>query len=140
MSVYDVTLLKTRADCVKAKAALEVKLDVYQNRDQNDAFQERQDERSEASVTSRLTTASSEVAYINSQLARTDLSDADRKRYEDELLTASYQKARLTNRAADTGGAPAFLEQVNDVLVDAQVAVLTQGIADVQAHHDSLSA
>lgn len=140
MSTYDVTLLKTRAECVTAKAALEVKLDVFQNRDQNDSFQERQADRAEASVSSRLTTASNQVDYLTGQLARTDLSEADRKRYEDELLTASYQKARLTNRAADTGGAPAFAEQVGDVLVDVQVAVLTQAIADVQAHHDALSA
>jgi len=140
MSTYDVNLLKTRAECVTAKAALEVKLDVFQNRDQNDSFQERQAGRAEASVSSRLTTAGNQVDYLTGQLARTDLSEADRKRYEDELLTANYQKARLTNRAADTGGAPAFAGQVGDVLVDVQVAVLTQAIADVQAHHDALSA
>ncbi|MDO7875289.1 hypothetical protein Q5H93_11140 [Hymenobacter sp. ASUV-10] len=137
---YDVSLLKTRAECITAKTALEAELDGYQNRDQNDDFQDRQAGRAQASLSSRLTTATNRVTYLDGQLARPDLSDADRARYEDEHLTATYQKARLAKRAAASGGAPAFLEQVDETQVDGQVAILSQAIADVQVHHDGLSA
>ena len=56
------------------------------------------------------------------------------------MLTANYQKARLQNRTADTGGAAAFLADVDSDQIDAQVALLTGAIAAVQARHDALPA
>ncbi|TYZ06019.1 hypothetical protein FY528_19855 [Hymenobacter lutimineralis] len=137
---YDVNTLKDRAQCLAAKKSLEAELDGYQNRDQNQAFQDRREDRTDESVSSRLATAIDRVNYLTGQLARTDISEQDRTRYNDQLLTANYQKARLQNRSADSGGAAEFLAQVDADQVDAQVALLTQAIAAVQARHDALPA
>ena len=137
---YDVNLLKTRQQCQDAQASLEAELDGYQNRDQNDAYRERRSSRTDAASTSRLSTYTDQVTYLTDQLARPNLSAADRQRYNDQLLTANYQKARLTNRAANAGGTAAFLADVDEDQIDAQVALLTQAIADVQTQHDALPA
>ncbi|UOQ52773.1 hypothetical protein [Hymenobacter cellulosivorans] len=123
-----------------AKVSLEAQLDSYSNRDQNLAFQDRQEDRADASVAARLTTAINQVTYLTDQLARPDLSDADRSRYQDQLITATYQKTRLQNRSADTGGTAEFLADAKSDQVDIQVGFLTKVIEDVQAHHDTLSA
>lgn len=137
---YDVNTLKDRAQCVAAKTSLEAELDGYQNRDQNLAYQDRREGRTGASNASRLATATDRVNYLNDQLARPDLSAADRTRYTDQLLTANYQKARLQNRTADSGGAAAFLADVDSDQIDAQVVLLSGAITAVQARHDALPA
>ncbi|GAA4374900.1 hypothetical protein [Hymenobacter koreensis] len=137
---YDVNTLKDRAQCLEAKASLEAEIDGYQNRDQNLAYQDRREDRAGASAASRLATATDRVNYLTEQLARPDLAAADRQRYDDQLLTANYQKARLTNRTANSGGTAAFLADVDADQVDAQVALLTGAIAAVQARHDALPA
>ena len=137
---YDVNTLKDRAQCLEAKASLETELDGYQNRDQNQAFQDRKAGRAEATVASQLAKATDQVAYLTQQLAGTSLSAADRDRYEDQLLTATYQQSRLARRAASAGGVTSFLADVDVDQVDAQVAVLTGAIAAVQTRHDALPA
>ena len=137
---YNVNTLKDRAQCLEAKASLEAEIDGYQNRDQNLDYQDRREDRADASAATRLATAISQVSYLTEQLARPDLSAKDRRRYEDQLLTTNYQKARLQNRTADSGGAAAFLTEVDADQVDAQVALLSGAIAAVQARHDALPA
>lgn len=137
---YDVNTLKDRAQCLATQASLEAELDGYQNRDQNLAFQDRRAGRTDASVASQLASATDRVQYLAQQLARPDLSAADRRRYEDQQLTATYQQARLTNRSADTGGSASFLADVDADQLDAQVAVLSGAIAAVKARHDALPA
>lgn len=137
---YDVNTLKDRAQCLEAKKSLEAEIDGYQNRDSNLAFQDRQEGRAGASAATRLATATDRVSYLTDQLARPDLAAADRRRYDDQLLTATYQKARLQNRTADSGGAAAFLADVDSDQIDAQVALLTGAIAAVQTRHDALPA
>ncbi|WP_046243370.1 hypothetical protein [Hymenobacter terrenus] len=136
----DVNLLKTRSQCVAAKSALLAEVDGYQNRDQNLDYQDRVADRSETSVAARLATATSQLAYATQELARPDLSDADRKRYKAQEMTTRHLKERLENRAEEEGGTNAFLADVDADQVDAQVAVLTTAIAAVQAHHDGLPA
>ncbi|GAA3946575.1 hypothetical protein [Hymenobacter algoricola] len=137
---YDVNTLKTRAQCLQAKAKLEAELDGFQNRDQNLGFQDRQAGRADASTAARLATATNQVTYLTGQLARTDLDPTDRQRYEDQLLTANYQKSRLTNRTADSGGVATFLADVDTDQIDSQVTILSGAIAAVQARHDALPA
>lgn len=137
---YDVNTLTTRAQCLEAKASLEAELDGYQNRDQNLAYQDRREGRAGASYASRLATATDRVSYLTDQLNRPDLAAADRRSYQDQLLTANYQRARLENRAADSGGAAAFLAEVDADQIDAQVALLTGALTAVQARHDALPA
>lgn len=137
---FDVNLLKTRPQCVTAKASLEAELDGYSNKDQNLGFQDRQAGRSEASVASRLATATSQLAYFTGQLARPDLSDVDRRRYTGSQLSARFQKERLDLRAADEGGSDAFLADVDADQIDGQVAILTAAIAAAQTRHDALPA
>lgn len=137
---FDVNLLRDRPACLAAKASLEAELDGYQNRDQNLAYQDRRNDRADASAATRLATAGRQVTYLSDQLARTDISAADRKRYQDQLLTANYQKARLENRTAEAGGADAFLAEVDNDQIDAQVVILTGAIAAVQTRHDALPA
>lgn len=137
---FDVNLLKTRPQCVTAKASLEAELDGYSNRNQNLDFQDRQTGRSETSVASRLATAISQLAYTTQQLARPDLSDTDRQRYKTQQLTARHQKERLESRAEDEGGSNAFLADVDADQVDGQVAILTAAIAAAQTCHDALPA
>ncbi len=137
----NVNLLRTRVECLIVKASLEGELDGYQNRDQNLAYQDRRDDRTDATVTTSLATATGRVTYLNEQLARPGLGADDRTRYEDQLLTATYQQARLTRRAAAAEGGPAaFLAEVDADQIDAQVAILTAAIAAVQARHDALPA
>jgi len=137
---YDVNLLKSRAQCLQAKASLEAELDGYQNRDQNEDFRDRQAGRASATASSRLATYTDRVKYLTDQLARPDLAAADRDRYDDELLTANYQKSRLTKRSADTGSAATFLADVDADQLDAQVTLLRGAIAAVQTRHDALPA
>ncbi len=137
---YDVNTLKDRAQCLAAKASLEAELDGYQNRDQNQAFKDRQAGRTDATTAGQLAKATDQVAYLTQQLAGTSLSPADRERYEDQLLTANYQKIRLTHRAASAGGTAVFLADVDADQVAAQVQVLTGAIAAVQTRHDALPA
>lgn len=137
---YDVNLLKSRAQCAAAKASLEAELDGYQNRDQNEDFRDRQAGRASATASSRLATYTDRVKYLTEQLARPNLAAADRARYDDELLTATYQKARLTKRSVDTDGTATFLADVDADQLDAQVALLRGAIAAVQAHQDALPA
>lgn len=137
---YDVNTLNDRAQCLEAQTSLEAELDGYQNRDQNLAFQDRQAGRTDASLASQLASANAQVAYLTQQLARPDLSVADRRRYEDQQLTATYQQARLTKRSANTGGAASFLADVDSDQIDAQVAVLSGALAAVKARHDALPA
>ena len=84
----------------------------------------------------RLATYTSQETYLTGELARPDLSVADRKRYDDLLLTARYQKARLTKRATNAGGTAAFLADVDDD----QVGLLAKAIEDVQKRYDKLTA
>jgi|GEM_PF-4968284 len=128
---YNVNTLKDRAQCLEAKASLEAEIDGYQDR---------REDRADASATTRLATATSQVSYLTEQLARPNLSAKDRRSYENQLLTANYQKARLQNRTADSGGAAAFLTEVDADQVDAQVALLSGAITAVQARHDALPA
>jgi hypothetical protein len=137
---YNVNSLKDRAQCLEAKTSLEAELDGYQTRDAVNAYQDRQSSRADATATTRLAAATEKVAYLTQQLASPNLAPADRRRFEDQLLTASYQKSRLTNRTADAGGAAAFLADVDVDQIDAQVAVLSAAIAAVQARHDALPA
>jgi hypothetical protein len=137
---FDVNLLKTRAQCLAAKASLEAELDSYSNRDQNLAFHDRQATRSETSVASRLATATSQLAYATQELARPDLSDVDRKRYKAQQLTARHQKERLESQSEEEGGTSAFLADVDADQVDGQVTILTSAIAATQTRHDALTA
>ena len=137
---FDVNLLKTRAQCVAAKASLEAELDSYTVRNTNLDFRDRQAERSETSVASRLATATSQLTYATQELARPDLSDVDRSRYKAQQLTARHQKERLESRAEEEGGTTAFLADVDADQVDGQVAILTSAIAATQTRHDALSA
>ncbi|MFD2786289.1 hypothetical protein [Hymenobacter rubripertinctus] len=137
---YDVNTLKDRAQCLEAKTSLEAEIDGYQNRDQNLAFQDRRDGRAEVSVATRLASATGQVSYLTDQLARPDLSPTDRRRYEDQLLTATYQQAKLQKRSADSGGSAAFLAAVDADQIDAQVALLNGAITAVQQRHDALPA
>jgi hypothetical protein len=137
---YDVNKLKTRAQCLEAKEKLEAELDGYQNRDNNLAFQDRREDRADASASTRLTKATERVTYLTDQLAKTDLSEKDRLRFQRELITANYQKDLLGLRSTSAGGVDEFLADVDSDQVDAQVALLTRAIADVQARHDALPA
>ncbi|AMR28513.1 hypothetical protein A0257_16375 [Hymenobacter psoromatis] len=137
---YNVNTLKDRAQCLEAQTSLEAELDGYQNRDQNLAFQDRRNDRSDASATTRLAAATDKVNYLTQQLAGPNLAPADRRRFEDQLLTATYQQARLTSRTADAGGAAGFLADVDSDQIDAQVTVLSGAITAVKARHDALPA
>jgi len=136
----NVNLLLTRADCVLAKEALEAELDGYQNRDQNDAYQDRREGRTEGSAAARLATVTGQVTYLQAQLARTDLSAAERVRNEGLLDSATYQQRRLNRRTTGGGGAPAYLGEVDNDQTDGQVAILTAAIAAAQTRHDALPA
>ncbi|GAA4045989.1 hypothetical protein GCM10022409_35050 [Hymenobacter glaciei] len=137
---FDVNLLKTRSQCIAAKNSLEAELDSYSVRNTNLDFRDRQAERSETSVASRLATATSQLAYATQELARPDLSDVDRKRYKAQQMTARHQKERLESQAEEEGGTTAFLADVNADQVDGQVAILTAAIAATQTRHDALPA
>ena len=137
---YNVNSLKDRAQCLEAQAALEAELDGYQTRDTVNAYQDRQSNRADATATTRLAAAADKVTYLTQQFATPSLAPADRRRFEAQLLTATYQKARLTTRTADAGGAAGFLADVDVDQVDAQVAVLSGAIAAVKTRHDALPA
>jgi hypothetical protein len=136
----NVNRLKNRAQCVKAKAKLEVRLDVLQNRDRSNEFAERQSGRLEATVTQRLTKALADLASTTADLARTDLSPADRRRLEREQMTARHTSEALEGDEADDDVADAFVDEVGAEQVEVQVPVLTTAIAAVQTHHDALTA
>lgn len=137
---YDVNKLKTRAQCLEAQEKLEAELDGYQNRDNNLAFQDRRESRADASAATRLSKATERITQLDAQLARTDLSEKDRLRYQRELVTANYQRDLLGLRPTSLGGVDEFLADVDSDQVDAQVALLTQAIAGVQTRYDALPA
>lgn len=136
---FDVNLLKTRAQCLAAKVSLEAELDSYSVRNVNLDFRDRQADRSEISVASRLATATSQLAYATQELARPDLSDVDCKRYKAQQMTSRHQKERLESQAEEEGGTTAFLADVDADQVDGQVATITAAIAAAQTRHDALA-
>ena len=135
---FNVNLLKTRAQCLAAKALLEAELDTYSVRNVNLDYQDRQAERAETVVATRLATAISQLAYATKELARPDLSDADHKRYRMQELTARQKKERLEIQAEE--GVNAFVGEVDADQVDGQVEILTRAIAATQVRHDALPA
>lgn len=137
---YDVNKLKTRAQCLEAKKKLEAELDGYQNRDNNLAYQDRREGRTDETIAQRLAKATERVTSLTSQLANPNLMEDERTRLEGQLDTAEYQKRQLNRRSTSSGGVDEFLADVDSDQVDAQVALLTQAIAAVQTRHDALPA
>ena len=136
----DTSTLKTSAQCDAATAELTAERAVYLNHDVNSSFNDEQDARAESKRAARLTTVTNDVAYHTNALARPDLSAADRKRHQASLLTATYQRDRLTLLNESEEGADEYLGDVNDDQNDGQVAILTASLANVALRKEELLA
>ncbi len=138
--MLDETRLKNRPQCVLVKGKLEVRLDILENRDRSNDFADRQTTRREATAAERLVKAINDLAAATTQLARTDLAPAERRRLETLQLAARHTRDELQGNEADEDAADAFEADVVAELVDVQVPVLRAAIVRVQARHDALPA
>jgi hypothetical protein len=137
----NVNLLKTRAQCVEAKKRLERRLARLANKDSNLEFREEEAEFREESAAARLTRATNDRAAAQAQLARTDLSSAERRRQESlEIKARHLIEAAAEGDSDGAGGVADFFENVGAAEIDLLTPFLTTTIADVQLRHDALPA
>lgn len=137
---FDKNLLTSHAECDEATAELDAELDTLQHRDDTIAYHDRQDGRVATKTASRLAVLGARIASYTTTLAQPDLDATTRRTVEDQLLTATYQKTKLTNRAAARTGAAAFLADVDAEQVARQVAALTEAKALVATRRAELPA
>jgi len=137
----DVTLLKTRVQCVEAKKRLERRLARFTNREVNIDFREDEAEFREESAAARLARATNDRAAAQAQLARTDLSGTERRRQEAlEIKARHIIEAAAEGTGDGAGGVEDFFQDVAAEEIDVLTPFLTTAIAAVQTRHDALPA
>lgn len=136
----NLTLLTTQAECDEVITDIDGELDAYQNDAFDDRRDDRRDGRTATKASNQLAILDNRIASYNATLALPNLDATTRRTTKSQLLTANYQKDRLTGRAGARTGAVAFLEEVDEEQVDGNVAVLTNAKALVVAHRAPLSA
>jgi len=135
----DVALLKTRPQCLEAKKQLERRLARLANRDANLDFREDEAEFREESAAARLLRATNDRVAAQAQLARTDLTAAERRRQETIELRARHLIDAAAEGSGDgTGGVEDFMQNVGAAEIDLVRPFLTATIAAVQVRHDGL--
>lgn len=136
----NVSVLTTRAECTEALADLNGELDGFQQRTSNLAFAGRQSGRTEAEANARRAGATAEISAYTAILAQPDLPADMRRLNESKLRRANDRLDNLNDRGSARTGAAALLAEVDAEQVTAQVAVLTDAIAQVTARRDALPA
>lgn len=137
---FDLTVLTNRAECDEALDDLAAELDNYQTRNVVLDHADRQSGRVKQSVDGQLIGVNAKIDSYTATLGQANLPAKMRKQTESLLLTANYQKAKLTERAGGSTGSGALLAEVDAAQVDAQVGVLTDAIAQVTARKAALPA
>lgn len=134
----DLTPLTTKAECDEALASLTAELDGYQQRDSRLAYQDRQTDRTSTGLTGQLAGVNGEIAGLQAALATPGLPANMRKQYENKLRRANDYKDNLNERGSTRTGSAAVLTAVDNAQLDAQVAILTDAIAQVEARKGQL--
>jgi hypothetical protein len=134
----DLTPLTTKAECDEALASLTAELDGYQQRDSRLAYQDRQTDRTSTGLTGQLAGVNGEIAGLQAALATPGLPANMRKQYENKLRRANDYKDNLNERSSTRTGSAAVLTAVDNAQLDAQVAILTDAIAQVEARKGQL--
>ncbi|PJJ53029.1 hypothetical protein [Hymenobacter chitinivorans] len=140
MPANPITFLKSRAECDAVLATLALKLRTYQHRDYNATFADETDELRTASTATRLAKAAAAVERYTQDLADPDLTKTEWTRIKQALITATAQRDRLELAVTDDTGADAYLADVDDDLLDGQVAILLAAQKAVTDHRATLAA
>ena len=101
-------------------------------------YGDRQDGRQTTASNSRLVALNNRIASLTNTLADPATDTQGRLAAEDQLLTANYQKSKLTNRAAARTGVAAYLGEVDVEQNDKQVEVLLGEKAKVATRRTAL--
>lgn len=134
----DLTLLTTKAECDEALADLTAELETYQHRTDNLDYAGRQADRSQGDVTARLAGVQAEIDSYTAVLKVPNLSAVLRKQTESKLRRATDRKDNLSERGSTRTGSAALLAAVDSAQLDAQVAVLSDAIAQVTTRKGQL--
>jgi len=136
----DLTLLTTKAECDDALAGLNAELETYQHRTDNLDYADRQADRSQTDVTARLAGVQAEIDSYTAVLNVPGITIALKKQTENKLRRANDRKDNLSERGSTHTGSAAFLAAVDSAQLDAQVAVLSEALAQVTAQKSKLPA
>ena len=136
----NVNLLKTKAECDVALASLIKEKGTYTHRDDNQAYADEVATDRATTVAKELTKALDRVAHYTTEVARTGLSPAELLAARRALIAATARRDNLQLSTEAVTGPDAYLADVDDDQVDAQIATLDKAIQDVTKHKDTLSA
>lgn len=134
----DLTPLTTKAECDEALADLQAELEGYQHRTGNLEYADRQADRAQGDVSARLAGVQAEINSYTSMLSTPGILPALRKQTESKLRRANDRKDNLSERGSIRTGSAAVLAAVDEAQLEAQVAILTDAIAQVTARKGQL--
>jgi hypothetical protein len=136
----NLSLLTTKAECDIVLDDVAAELDTYQQRDSTGNYQDRQATRAQSAVTALLAGVNAEITAYTNILATPGLTNQLRRLNQSKLRRANDRLENLTERTTARTGPAAFLGELDDEQVDAQVAVLTRAQSEVTDYKATLPA
>jgi hypothetical protein len=136
----NVNLLTTKAECDQALESLTKEKAAYLHRDYNQTYADGVADDRASTVATRLAKATADVTHYTTEVARTGLTPVELRAAKRALIAATSRRDNLELSSEATTGHLAFLAEVDDDQVDAQIATLENAIQVVTAHKGTLSA
>jgi hypothetical protein len=127
----DVNLLTTKAECDQALASLTKEKGSYEHRDYNQSYADTQATDRATTLTAQLAKAADDVTRYTADVARTGLTEVEKRASQRALIAATARHATLQLNSAAVTGPPAYLADVDADQVDAQIATLDAAIQAV---------
>ena len=127
----DVNLLTTKAECDQALASLTKEKGSYEHRDYNQSYADTQATDRATTLTAQLAKAADDVTRYTADVARTGLTEVEKRASQRALITATARHATLQLNNAAVTGPTAYLADVDADQVDAQIATLDAAIQAV---------
>ena len=134
----DINLLTTKAECDQALASLTKEKATYQHRDVNQSYADGLATDRAGTLAAQLAKATDDVTRYTADVARTGLTDAEKRAAQRALITATARRDTLRLNSAAVTGPPAYLADVDADQVNAQIATLETAIQAVTTRKAAL--
>lgn len=134
----NLSLLKTKAECDVVVTSLTKEKGTYAHRDYNETYADAQAADRATTVAAQLAKAIDDVAHYTTEVARTGLTPVEIRAARRALIAATARRDNLTLSSESATGPTAFLGEVDDDQVDAQIVALDLAIQRVNTHKDTL--
>jgi hypothetical protein len=134
----DVNLLTTKAECDQALESLTREKATYAHRDYNQTYADGVATDRATTLTAQLAKAADDVTRYTADVARTGLTDVEKRASQRALITATARHATLELNNAAVTGPTAYLADVDADQVDAQIATLATAMQAVMDRKDAL--